>query len=144
MGPRPASRDGGGSTRSASSAYDRRRPPVPREERLRMATIETVSGPVDEEDLGLTLAHEHIRSTSEGVRANFPHLYDEQDELDKAVAQFKEVMDRGVKTIVEPTCMDLGRDVHLARRVVEATGIQLVMCTGIYGARYTFLPQHFA
>jgi phosphotriesterase-related protein len=109
-----------------------------------MATIETVSGPVDEEELGLTLPHEHIRTTSEAVRANFPHLYDEQAELDRAVTQFQAVMDQGVKTIVEPTCMDLGRDVRLAQRVVEATGIQLVMCTGIYGARYTFLPQHFA
>ena len=109
-----------------------------------MATIETVTGPVDEEQLGLTLAHEHIRTTSEAARATFPHLYDEQGELERAVTGFKEVMDRGVKTIIEPTCMDLGRDVHLARRVVEATGIQLVMCTGVYGSRYTFLPQHFA
>lgn len=109
-----------------------------------MATIETVSGPVEEEDLGLTLPHEHMRTTSEGARATFPHLYDEQAELDRAVAGFKAVMERGVKTIVEPTCMDLGRDVHLAQRVVEATGIQLVMCTGVYGSRYTFLPQCFA
>ena len=109
-----------------------------------MATIETVSGPVDEEQLGLTLAHEHIRSTSEGARATFPHLYDEQGEFDRAVEGFKAVMDQGVKTIVEPTCMDLGRDVGLAQRVVDATGIQLVMCTGIYGSRYTFLPQCFA
>src|SRR3954452_6885997 len=109
-----------------------------------MATIETVSGPLEEEDLGLTLAHEHIRSTSEVVRANFPHLYDEQAELERAIAQFKEVADRGVKTIVEPTCMDLGRDVEVVRQVAEATGLQFVMCTGIYGARYTFLPQYFA
>src|SRR2546423_15023049 len=53
-------------------------------------------------------------------------------------------MEQGVKTIIEPTCMGLGRDVHLAQRVAEATGIQLVMCTGIYGSRYTFLPQCFA
>ena len=109
-----------------------------------MATIETVSGPVDEEQLGLTLSHEHIRSTSEGARATFPHLYDEQAELERAVEGFKAVMEQGVRTIVEPTCMDLGRDVGLAQRVVDATGIQLVMCTGIYGSRYTFLPQCFA
>jgi phosphotriesterase-related protein len=109
-----------------------------------MATIETVSGPVEEEDLGLTLPHEHIRSTSEPVRINFPHLYDEQAELDRAITQFKEVADRGVKTIVEPTCMDLGRDVRLIKQVAEATGLQFVVCTGIYGARYTFLPQYFA
>jgi phosphotriesterase-related protein len=39
--------------------------------------------------------------------------------------------------------MDIGRDVHLAQRVAEATGIQLVMCTGVYGQHYTFLPQYF-
>ena len=109
-----------------------------------MATIETVSGPVDEEQLGLTLPHEHIRSTSEAVRATFPHLYDEEAEFDRAVAEFKEVADRGVKTVVEPTCMDLGRDVRLIQRVAEATGLQFVVCTGVYGSRYTFLPQHFA
>jgi len=109
-----------------------------------MATIETVSGPVDEEQLGLTLPHEHIRSTSEAVRATFPHLYDEQAEFDRAVAEFKEVADRGVKTVVEPTCMDLGRDVGLIKRVAEATGLQFVVCTGVYGSRYTFLPQCFA
>jgi phosphotriesterase-related protein len=109
-----------------------------------MATIETVSGPVDEEQLGLTLPHEHIRSTSEGARATFPHLYDEQGELDRAISQFKEVADRGVKTVVEPTCMDLGRDVGLIKQVADATGLQFVVCTGIYGARYTFLPQCFA
>jgi phosphotriesterase-related protein len=109
-----------------------------------MATIETVSGPVEEEDLGLTLPHEHIRSTSEAVRTNYPHLYDEQAELDRAISHFKEVADRGVKTVVEPTCMDLGRDVGLTKQVAEATGLQFVVCTGIYGARYTFLPQYFA
>ena len=45
--------------------------------------------------------------------------------------------------IVDPACMDLGRSVELARHVVDETGIQLVMCTGIYGSHYTFLPQHF-
>lgn len=109
-----------------------------------MATVETVSGPVNEEELGLTLAHEHLRSTSESVRTNFPHLYDEQAELDAAVEQVKGAMAQGVRTIIDPSCMDLGRDVRLAQRVVEATGIQLVMCTGVYGFRYHFLPQAFA
>jgi phosphotriesterase-related protein len=39
--------------------------------------------------------------------------------------------------------MDLNREVELARRVVDETGIQLVMATGIYGAKYTFIPPYF-
>ena len=52
-------------------------------------------------------------------------------------------MGHGVKTIVDPACMDLSRDARLAMRVADETGIQLVMATGIYGQHYTFIPQHF-
>jgi phosphotriesterase-related protein len=89
------------------------------------------------------LAHEHLSTTSENVRAQWPHLYDEQREYDRAVEQVRAAMDRGVKTIVDPSCMDLNRNVGLAQRVVEETGVQLVMATGIYGAKYTFIPPYF-
>ena len=45
-----------------------------------MATVETVNGPVDLEELGLTLIHEHFRATDEAARFQFPHLYDEDAE----------------------------------------------------------------
>jgi phosphotriesterase-related protein len=105
--------------------------------------IETVAGPVEDSELGLMLAHEHLSTTSENVRAQWPHLYDEQREYDRAVEQVRAAMDRGVKTIVDPSCMDLNRNVGLAQRVVEETGVQLVMATGIYGAKYTFIPPYF-
>ncbi|HVE68007.1 MAG TPA: hypothetical protein VNB64_05440 [Solirubrobacteraceae bacterium] len=108
-----------------------------------MPPIETVAGPVEDSDLGLMLAHEHLSTTSEPVRAQWPHLYDDQLEYDRAVEQVRAAMDRGVKTIVDPSCMDLNRNVGLAQRVVEETGIQLVMCTGVYGSHYRFLPQFF-
>ncbi len=109
-----------------------------------MPLIETVSGPVEAGDLGLTLAHEHLRTTSEAVREQFPHLYDPESERTAAIAEVRRAMEHGVRTIVDPACMDLGRSVVFSREVVAETGIQLVMCTGIYGAHYTFLPQHLA
>lgn len=102
--------------------------------------IQTVTGPVEPDELGVTLVHEHLRATSESVRAQWPHLYDAEDEARRAAAEVRRAQAQGVKTIVDPSCMDLGRDVSLAQRVVEETGIQLVMCTGIYGTRYTSLP----
>jgi phosphotriesterase-related protein len=108
-----------------------------------MPQIETVSGPVDDSDLGLFLAHEHLTLVTEQVHAQFPHLYDDEAIYEAAVEQVGNAMEQGVKTIVEPSCMDIGRDVHLAQRVAEATGVQLVMCTGVYGQHYTFLPQYF-
>jgi phosphotriesterase-related protein len=109
-----------------------------------MTPVETVSGPVEHGNLGMTLAHEHLRTTSEAVREQYPHLYDPEAEREAAINEVRKVMVHGVKTIVDPACMDLGRDVALAREVVAETGIQLIMCTGIYGSQYTFLPQHFA
>jgi phosphotriesterase-related protein len=109
-----------------------------------MPQVETVGGPIDDGQMGVTLAHEHLRSTPESIRTQFPHLYDEADEERRAIEQVSNAMEKGVRTIVDPACMDLGRDVELAKRVVDQTGVQLVMCTGIYGSRYTFLPQHFA
>ncbi len=45
-----------------------------------MASVEGVSGSID--DLGTTLVHEHVRFRDEGVVAQWPHLYDEDDELE--------------------------------------------------------------
>ena len=50
-----------------------------------MATVETVNGPVDVEELGLTLIHEHFRTTDEAMRFQFPHLYDEDAEWEAAM-----------------------------------------------------------
>jgi phosphotriesterase-related protein len=108
-----------------------------------MAQVHTVSGPVDAEQLGVTLVHEHLRSSSEGVRAQWPHLYDERFEFERAVDWVRKAMERGVRTIVDPGCMDLGRDVEFVRSVVAETGIQVVLCTGIYGLHYTLIPWHF-
>jgi phosphotriesterase-related protein len=108
-----------------------------------MATIETTGGPVDARDLGRTLCHEHLLTASEAIRFQFPHLYDTEREFAKAVAQVRAAMAHGVRTIVDPACMDLARDARLAERVARETGCRLVMATGIYGQHYTFLPQHF-
>ena len=51
-----------------------------------MATVETVNGPLDVEQLGLTLIHEHFRATDEAGRMQFPHLYDEQREWEAALS----------------------------------------------------------
>jgi phosphotriesterase-related protein len=108
-----------------------------------MATIETTDGPIAADELGRTLVHEHLLSASEGVRFQYPHLYDFEAEHDRAVAWVTAVRGHGVRTIVDPACLDLARDARFAQRVAEATGVRFVLATGIYGQHYTFLPQHF-
>ena len=84
-----------------------------------MAAVETVSGPIDVEELGPTLIHEHFRAADEGVRFQFPHLYDEQEEWDRAITDARAVRSHGVATVVEPSALFLTRDAAFSRRVAD-------------------------
>jgi phosphotriesterase-related protein len=104
-----------------------------------MATVETTGGPVDADELGLTLIHEHFRTTDEAGRFQFPHLYDEQAEWEAAIADANAVRGHGVQTVVEPSAMFLTRDAAFSKRVADESGLNVVMATGVY--TYDHLPQ---
>ena len=104
-----------------------------------MATVEGVNGPIDVEELGLTLIHEHFRVTDEATRFQFPHLYDEQAEWEVAIADANAVKGQGVQTVVEPSAMFLTRDAAFSKRVADESGLNVVLATGIY--TYDHLPQ---
>src|SRR5215212_1303409 len=104
-----------------------------------MATVESVNGPLELDQLGPTLIHEHFRSTDEALRLQFPHLYDEAAEWDAAIADARAVAGHGVKTVVEPSAMFLHRDAAFSRRVADESGLNVVLATGVY--TYDHLPQ---
>jgi phosphotriesterase-related protein len=104
-----------------------------------MATVESVNGPVEVDDLGLTLIHEHFRSTDEALRFQFPHLYDEAAEWEAALADATAVKGHGVTTVAEPSAMFLTRDAAFSKRVADETGLQVILATGVY--TYDHLPQ---
>ena len=106
-----------------------------------MSTVQTVQGPIAEEELGVVLAHEHVRFRDEAVVAEWPDRYDEQAELEAALAAVEAAKSRGVQTIVDPTAMFGGRDVRFMKRVADQTGVHIIACTGIYS--YDYLPHYF-
>jgi len=106
-----------------------------------MSTIQSLTGELSIEDLGCTLIHEHLRTRDERVVAQFPHLYDTEDEVALAVEQVKAAKVRGVKTIFDPTVMGLDRDVRFMKRIADETGMQIIAATGIYTFHY--LPTRF-
>jgi len=106
-----------------------------------MSTVETVNGPIDAAEMGVTLIHEHLRFRDEAVAENWPGRYDEQAELDAAVEEIRSAQGHGVKTIVDPTAMFGGRDVRFLKKCADETGINVVACTGIY--TYDYLPHYF-
>lgn len=116
-----------------------------------MGRIETVTGPIDASELGRTLIHEHLRARDEAVHEQFPHVGTAQEEPpywvppgeeeQVAIDAARAAVELGIQSIGEPTAMFLGRDVRLMRRVADATGLQVVPCTGIY--TYDHLPTFF-
>lgn len=106
-----------------------------------MTEVQTVQGPIEAGDLGIVLVHEHLRFRDEAVAANWPSRYDSEAETAAAITAVTAARERGVATIVEPTAMFGGRDVRFLRHVAEATGVQIVPCTGIY--TFDFLPPYF-
>jgi phosphotriesterase-related protein len=101
------------------------------------ATVQTVRGPVAAEDLGTSLLHEHVIIASpEGV-ANHNHTwgapwFDEEAVVAGAIRDLQELVDLGVRTIVDPTAFGLSRNVHRLARINAGVDINIVVCTGIY------------
>ncbi len=113
-----------------------------------MAKVETVTGAIDARELATTLVHEHLIARDEAVHAQWPHAGTTKEEPPfrvepggeetEAVAAARSAVELGVRTICDPSAMFLGRDVAFMRRVAEASGLQVVACTGIY--TYDHLP----
>jgi phosphotriesterase-related protein len=106
-----------------------------------MPSVETVQGPIDAEQLGMVLIHEHVRFRDEAVAAQWPGRYDGDAELAAALEAVRAAAAHGVQTIVDPTAMFGGRDVRFMQRVAQETGVQIVACTGVYS--YDYLPHYF-
>jgi phosphotriesterase-related protein len=106
-----------------------------------MATVESVTGPIELDELGVTLIHEHLCFRDEANAIQWPHLYDEEALHEAAVGAATGALEVGVKTIVEPTAMYGGRDIRLLERVARETELQVIACTGIY--TYDFLPLYW-
>ncbi|MET0762587.1 MAG: phosphotriesterase, partial [Thermoleophilaceae bacterium] len=84
-----------------------------------MPSVETVNGAIDVEELGRTLIHEHFRTIDEATRFQFPHLYDESEEWELAMADANAVKGHGIRTVVEPSAMFLTRDTAFSKRVAD-------------------------
>jgi phosphotriesterase-related protein len=104
-----------------------------------MPTVETVNGPIEADELGRTLIHEHFRTTDEAMRFQFPHMYDEDAEWEAALADANAVKGHGIQTVVEPSAMFLQRDARFSKRVADESGLNVVLATGVY--TYNHLPQ---
>ena len=98
-----------------------------------MSTIETVRGPIDSADLGVTLMHEHVFVLTTDIQQNYPEEWgSEEDRVRDAITKLEAVYDAGVRTIVDPTVIGLGRYIPRIKQIAEQVRVNIVVATGVY------------
>lgn len=99
-----------------------------------MAQVETVRGPIDVAELGRTYMHEHVFVLTPDVQQNHPEEWGSEDErVADAVAKLRALAAQGVRSIVDPTVIGLGRYVpRIVRIAAEVPELNIVVATGCY------------
>jgi predicted metal-dependent phosphotriesterase family hydrolase len=99
--------------------------------------VNTVLGPVNPDDLGVTLTHEHIfidlRFDGTGVDGVL-------DDADLAIDELRRFKEAGGGAVVDVTNKYLGRNGAGLMRVARETGLQIIASTGYY--RTIYYPPH--
>ncbi|AQQ51978.1 phosphotriesterase family protein [Planococcus lenghuensis] len=95
--------------------------------------VETVTGPIAPEDMGKTLIHEHFIFGYPGFQGDStlgPFNFEEA--VGAGVAAAEKMMSHGVKTVVDPTPNECGRDPEVLKAISERSGLQIICATGYY------------
>jgi phosphotriesterase-related protein len=101
-------------------------------------TVETARGPVPTAELGPTLMHEHIVTRSPGVQENWPHLWDRPGIVALAERKLTDLHARGIRSLVDLTTVDLGRDITLIAEVARRAPVHVIVATGVW-----WMPQRY-
>jgi phosphotriesterase-related protein len=97
-----------------------------------MATIETALGPIEASRLGFTLSHEHVFANAGEDLAHYPWMFDRDRMRENAIASLRQAKAEGVDALIDLTTPDLNRDVRFIEEVSRASGVHVVVATGIW------------
>lgn len=95
--------------------------------------INTIRGKVQVSDLGETLIHEHLGDSGDWcLRMSVPEWIEKEELLAWRVRTAGYARDVGIKTIVDCSVMNLGRDVELMKGICDRSEINIIAATGFY------------
>jgi phosphotriesterase-related protein len=97
-------------------------------------TIQTVTGPISIDSMGLTLIHEHMLVDFIGADSINADRWNRDSVVLKVLPYLLEVKKHGVRTILDCTPSYLAKDPLLLKSLSEKSGIQILTNTGFYGA----------
>jgi len=114
-----------------------------------MRTVHAVTGPISADALGTTLMHEHLAIGYPGFEAEaVVDRAARREYAARCIDRMQELRGHGLRTLVDPCPIDLGRDVELMAEVAQASGVHIVCATGLYkedegAAAYFKFRQHW-
>lgn len=94
--------------------------------------VETVLGPISSDQLGLTLMHEHLLLSNWNARIADPDRLPIHQAIDFITPVIQDAYDNGVRTLVDVTPYNMGRDVEILREVSLRTKMNIIASTGIF------------
>ena len=95
--------------------------------------VQTVTGPIASDELGVTLIHEHVLLDMYEVTLNAAGvLLDES----LAIAELGPFRAAGGVTLVDQSSIGLNPDLEGLRRISLATGVRIIASTGVYWRRF--------
>ncbi len=97
-----------------------------------MPSVETVLGPIPASELGVTLSHEHVLVFMGADNRHYPWLFDWEKTRARITRELSGAKAGGVDTVIDLTTPDLGRDVEFVADVSKASGMKVVVATGIW------------
>lgn len=95
--------------------------------------VSTVCGPVSVDSLGGVLSHEHFVFGYPGYQGDeTATVFDKKAFFGEMKRTADHLKEHGVKTIVDATPNDCGRDVRLLKELSEHLEMNIICCTGYY------------
>lgn len=94
--------------------------------------IETVLGPVQTDQLGYTLMHEHLMICDWNLRTADPEFLDYEKTLDTITEVLKNAKSSGVDSLVDATTSNMGRDIKMMEEASKRSGINIIASAGYY------------
>jgi phosphotriesterase-related protein len=104
--------------------------------------IMTVNGPIDSQQAGFTLSHEHILVEFSGAENYDPKRWDHKQVIKAVLPHLTTIKANGCDTLMDFTPEYLGRDAPLLKSLSTSSGLNIITNTGYYGAvNNKYLPS---
>jgi len=100
---------------------------------MNQTKVNTVSGQITPEELGITLVHEHICYGYPGWEGDQTIAPLNREQVVKnGVDTLLKLKELGVKTYVDATANDQGRQPEILKEIAEKSGVNIICSTGYY------------